>query len=469
MHMSLSCSTGRLGAAFLLATALALIPAADGRAQVPSVSSVSDVRPTDRAFGDLQSLGERYGCFDGYAFGLPDRALTRQEFAAGLNACIAAISELTSGGLSLPREDVALIRQLQDEFAAELAILRERDTQSEPYAFSPPTGFEGEIILLVTDALEGPTLSGNTFFEQGGNRIGQVVPHPGSGGNLFQSRVLLTFETSFTGEDVLGTRFDPVPPPGPGNEPTFGVFLEGNVITFDNDGNFDVFRSGGNDLGIVSPQGPGSPSGGGVRINDFGIGFADVVNGRWSSDQRTFGGSAGVKSPDVVPGPISLRVFAGVGGGGFDSSASFSGQTAVFNGVPQVDFQQTVDVDGNFFSLGGGAEAVFPFARTDNAVFYFEAAADGQIRFYDADGNATLSATPIATERQPLDTTETVFAGSATVGVGAAIGPNFRIGVHGGVITEPYPKVMFFADRPATLGFDNQAAAIFGIDAILTY
>lgn len=57
-------------------------------AQVTSVSQLSDVQPTDWAFQALQSLVERYGVIAGY----PDstfrgnRALTRYEFAAGLNA-----------------------------------------------------------------------------------------------------------------------------------------------------------------------------------------------------------------------------------------------------------------------------------------------------------------------------------------------------------------------------------------------
>lgn len=64
--------------------------------QVTSVSQLTDVRPTDWAFQALQSLVERYGCIVGY----PDktfrgnRALTRYEFAAGLNACLDKIQEL---------------------------------------------------------------------------------------------------------------------------------------------------------------------------------------------------------------------------------------------------------------------------------------------------------------------------------------------------------------------------------------
>ncbi len=55
--------------------------------QVNSVSQFSDVQPTDWAFQSLQSLVERYGCIAGYPSGTfrGNRALTRYEFAAGLN------------------------------------------------------------------------------------------------------------------------------------------------------------------------------------------------------------------------------------------------------------------------------------------------------------------------------------------------------------------------------------------------
>jgi hypothetical protein len=58
--------------------------------QLTSVSQLSDVRPTDWAFQALQNLVERYGCIAGYPDGTfrGNRALTRYEFAAGLNACL---------------------------------------------------------------------------------------------------------------------------------------------------------------------------------------------------------------------------------------------------------------------------------------------------------------------------------------------------------------------------------------------
>jgi hypothetical protein len=62
--------------------------------QINSVSQLSDVQPTDWAFQALQSLVERYSVISGY----PDstfkgnRALTRYEFAAGLNAALNRLS-----------------------------------------------------------------------------------------------------------------------------------------------------------------------------------------------------------------------------------------------------------------------------------------------------------------------------------------------------------------------------------------
>ena len=88
-------------------------PAPNALAQVTSVSQLSDVQPTDWAFQALQSLVERYGCIAGY----PDstfrgnRALTRYEFAAGLNACLDRVNELiaTGGADGVNKEDLATL------------------------------------------------------------------------------------------------------------------------------------------------------------------------------------------------------------------------------------------------------------------------------------------------------------------------------------------------------------------------
>lgn len=84
--------------------------------QVTSVSQLSDVQPTDWAFQALQSLVERYGCIAGYPDGTyrGNRALTRYEFAAGLNACLDRVNELIATATSdlARREYLTTIQRL---------------------------------------------------------------------------------------------------------------------------------------------------------------------------------------------------------------------------------------------------------------------------------------------------------------------------------------------------------------------
>ncbi|MGB7247307.1 MAG: iron uptake porin, partial [Phormidesmis sp.] len=118
-------------------------------AQVTSVSELSDVQPGDWAFTALQRLVEEYGCLEGF----PDRtyrgnrALTRYEFAAGLNACLDVVIQLIGD-----EGELAEIRRLQEEFAAELATIRGRvDTletdvaELEANQFSTTTKLRGQL------------------------------------------------------------------------------------------------------------------------------------------------------------------------------------------------------------------------------------------------------------------------------------------------------------------------------------
>ncbi len=165
--------------------------------QVTSVSQLSDVRPTDWAFQALQSLVERYGCIAGY----PDktyrgnRALTRFEFAAGLNACLDRVNELIAAATAdlVKKEDLATLQRLQEEFAAELATLRgrvdaleARTATLEKQQFSTTTKLAGEVIFAVTDEFG--------------------VRNTRSNNTVFQDRVRLALNTSFTGTDLLVTR-----------------------------------------------------------------------------------------------------------------------------------------------------------------------------------------------------------------------------------------------------------------------
>ncbi len=134
--------------------------ATDGMEQVTSVAQFEDVRPTDWAFQSLQSLVERYGCIAGYpdrSF-RGDRTLTRYEFAAGLNACLDRINELIASQTSdlVKLEDLAKLKKLQEEFTAELAMLRgrvnrleARTEKLERQQFSTTTKLNGFSVLGV--------------------------------------------------------------------------------------------------------------------------------------------------------------------------------------------------------------------------------------------------------------------------------------------------------------------------------
>ncbi|MFN4813901.1 MAG: iron uptake porin [Pseudanabaena sp.] len=166
---------------------------------VTSVSQLSDVRSTDWAFTALQSLVERYGVIAGY----PDRtfrgrqALTRYEFAAGLNSALDKINEIISAGLAdkVSKEDLATLQKLQEEFAAELATLRGRVdaldakvTKLEAQQFSTTTKLRGEAIFGLAAATDG---------------VGATTDKTNL---VFQYRTRLNFDTSFTGKDLLRTR-----------------------------------------------------------------------------------------------------------------------------------------------------------------------------------------------------------------------------------------------------------------------
>ena len=168
-----------------------------------SVSQLSDVQPSDWAFQTLQALIERYGCLAGY----PDktyqgnRALTRYEFAAGLNTCLSNLAERIE---ALAPDDLATLRRLHEAFVAELALLRgrvdgleARTTKLEARQFSTTTKLSGQAIFAVT----GGGFSGERITAPTGVEIANEDPN-----STFIYRASLTFNTSFQGTDLLQIR-----------------------------------------------------------------------------------------------------------------------------------------------------------------------------------------------------------------------------------------------------------------------
>ncbi|WP_445244534.1 iron uptake porin [Microcoleus sp. OTE_8_concoct_300] len=209
----------------------------DAVGQVTSVSQLSDVRPTDWAFQALQSLVERYGCIAGYPDGTfrGNRAMTRYEFAAGLNACLDKVSQFIQGSRTrVMREDLASMQRLQEEFAAELATLRgrvdvleARASELEANQFSTTTKLNGEVIFGLTGIARGDDAEGREADKT----------------TAFGSRVRLNFDTSFSGKDLLRTRLQVL---------NLGSFSTNNTKTAEGELRFNAgpFAEASNTVGL---------------------------------------------------------------------------------------------------------------------------------------------------------------------------------------------------------------------------
>ncbi|MGB3652705.1 MAG: iron uptake porin, partial [Rivularia sp. (in: cyanobacteria)] len=217
--------------------------------QVTSVSQFSDVQPTDWAFQALQSLVERYGCIAGYPNGTyrGNRAMTRYEFAAGLNACLNRVNELIATATTniISRDDLIVLQRLQSEFGAELATLRGRvdaleasTAKLEANQFSTTTKLQGRAIFNFSNAF--------------GDRRADNDTNPNNNRDLesnttFSDRIRLYLNSSFTGTDELQIRLNA------GNITRYNRQFDNSGITgtdmtrlsFDN-----VFGEANNDVGL---------------------------------------------------------------------------------------------------------------------------------------------------------------------------------------------------------------------------
>ncbi|AXY68682.1 carbohydrate porin [Thermosynechococcus sichuanensis E542] len=192
--------------------------------QVTSVNQLSDVRPTDWAYQALASLVEKYGCIAGYPDGTfrGNRAATRFEMAAALNACLDVISDRFAS-----KEDLATLQRLAEEFSSELAVIKGRVTNLEGRVanleatqFSTTTKLRASAIFSVSDVLTGT----------------RAVAAPGRGSTIEDNTVVtyrarLNFDTSFYGKDVLRVRIQAA------NMPNYGTVTGTNMARLSYDTN----------------------------------------------------------------------------------------------------------------------------------------------------------------------------------------------------------------------------------------
>ncbi len=315
--------------------------------QVTSVSQFSDVQPTDWAFQALQSLVERYGCIAGYPNGTyrGNRALTRYEFAAGLNACLDRVNELIATATAdlVTKQDLATLQRLQEEFSAELATLRgrvdaleARTAELEANQFSTTTKLKGEAIFNLTNAF-------------GDERAG--------GGDLdsnttFANRVRLSLESSFTGSDNLQVRLQArnIQP----NSDETGTDM--TRLGFDGDNGNDVEIDKINyafDLGPARIKIDANGAEVYENINNFNPNFKSSGSGaisrygRFSPIYRLGDGGAGVTASFEASDNLTLSAayLSPNASSPEDPNGAFNGSNAIFG---QIDFKPSDSLNIGF-------------------------------------------------------------------------------------------------------------------------
>ncbi|AII48372.1 porin [Synechococcus sp. KORDI-52] len=167
--------------------------------QVTSVTQFSDVYPTDWAYQALANLVEQYGCVAGYPNGTfrGNRAMTRYEAAALLNACLDRITEVTDE-----------LRRLLKEFETELAILKGRVDglearvgELEATQFSTTTKLSAKTVWVT-----GGTQAIGDNYRTGGAKRARSAYNAEYGAFSFSYDLRLGLKTSFSGKDLLYTR-----------------------------------------------------------------------------------------------------------------------------------------------------------------------------------------------------------------------------------------------------------------------
>ena len=192
--------------------------------QINNVYQLRDVKPTDWSYAALKNLIERYGCVSGYSDSTfrGEQAISRAEFAAGLNSCLDKIESSIGNSDSLPQTDVDTVLRLIQEFQSDLAILKGKTDGSqarlqdlEATQFSTTSKLRGEAIFGLGSLLSGDRQNSTVL----GNRL------------------RLNIETSFTGDDLLLTRLSSLKFPGFDQE--IGTF-QGNLAFAEPEDDFQL-------------------------------------------------------------------------------------------------------------------------------------------------------------------------------------------------------------------------------------
>jgi len=171
---------------------------------ITNVHDLLDVTPNHWAYEALRNLVEKYRCISGFPGGNfnGNRAMSRYEFAAGLNTCLVNIRRLIESlNNQFPqKEDLLVIERLQVEFATELQNitakidnLEQRVTFIEGHQFSPITVLRGTVNFNLISA----------FGDQKAVSPGSHSREKLEDNLTLSGATILNLDTSFTGKDRL--------------------------------------------------------------------------------------------------------------------------------------------------------------------------------------------------------------------------------------------------------------------------
>lgn len=381
----------------------------DGMSQVNNVDQLRDVSPTDWAYEALRSLVERYGCIAGFPNQTykGNQAISRYEFAAGLNSCLTQIERLVASSESLVREDLDTISRLNQEFAAELATIsgridsiEGRTAFLEDNQFSTTTKLSGNVFLNLTGAFAGDddvkaeTVNLNTplNLRRAGRDadnnpiISEITDDPEV---TFSYYTWINLNSSFSGQDNLTIQ----------------------LVAGNGDSPANTFASAGlyNSFGVPFTDQTGTATGTNtVEIReafyDFPIGekLRVVVGPRinwyryFDNNAYTFfltGASSYNSSGGTLVNPIdrgsgAVITFAATDWVTF--KVGYLGENTEF--LPSAFFNTSSDPDKGLFSATQTLTAEIDFAIADKAnirLIYTRATVDNNVPIFDADGNLT--------------------------------------------------------------------------------
>lgn len=376
--------------------------------QVTNVNQLRDVYPTDWAYEALRSLVDRYGCIVGYPNQTyrGNRALSRYEFAAGLNACLNQIERLIASSEAIVREDLDTLNRLTQEFEAELATLsgrvdnlESRTAFLEDHQFSTTTKLKGEVIFAIAD----------TFGENANTQTDDTTQV------TFSDRVRLNFDTSFTGKDRLRTRLQA------GNF----VALD-DAVTGTDSTRLGFDAGGGNDIEVTDlhyrfPVGE--------RITAFvgaaGLDLDDVLE---VNNPLLESSGSGALSRFSRRNPL---VFRGPEGTGAGAKIELTERIGV-NVVALAEDAASPEEGSGLFngSYSAGAQITFePIEELELALTY--------VRSYER-GEANLTGSTISSEgKNPFDASTN--ANRFGVGANYMFGERFNVSAFGGYIDASNP------------------------------